>query len=80
MMTSKKSSDTNLEHLINKFNKEFLPTFETVVTAEGGGAEGEEVPDSLNYRQLGELLFTMGYLSGNTPTENQERTLLNEMW
>lgn len=68
-------NETNIEYLIHRFNKEFEPTFEAV--AHQGE---EEASDILNYRQLGELLFDMGFLSGSASSESEERILLSSMW
>ena len=75
--TKKKSNvnEINIEYLIHRFNKEFEPTFEAVAQ------QGEEGPSEiLNYRQLGELLFDMGFLSGSASSESEERILLSSMW
>lgn len=72
---SREVNESNIEHLIHRFNKEFEPTFEAVA------AQVEEgTPDVLNYRQLGELLFDMGFLSGSASSESEERILLSSMW
>lgn len=72
---SRKINEQNIEYLIHKFNKEFEPTFEAV------SEQGEEgTSDILNYRQLGELLFDMGFLSGASSSESEERILLSSMW
>ena len=43
--------------------------------------EGEqEEAQKLNYRQLSELLYSMGYLSGSQSSEAEERSLLSAMW
>jgi hypothetical protein len=68
-------NESNIEYLIHRFNKEFEPTFETVAQQ---GDEG--VTEILNYRQLGELLFDMGFLSGSASSESEERILLSSMW
>lgn len=34
----------------------------------------------MNYRQLGELMFEMGYISGSKVSEQEERILLSTMW
>lgn len=75
--TKKKTqiNESNIEYLIHRFNKEFEPTFETVAQQ---GDEG--VAEILNYRQLGELLFDMGFLSGSASSESEERILLSSMW
>jgi hypothetical protein len=68
-------NENNIEYLIHRFNKEFEPTFEAVAQ------QGEEGPSEiLNYRQLGELLFDMGFLSGSASSESEERILLSSMW
>ena len=68
-------NERNIEYLIHKFNKEFEPTYE------GIAQQGEDEPtDILNYRQLGELLFDMGFLSGSSSSESDERILLSSMW
>ncbi len=75
--TKKKTTvnESNIEYLIHRFNKEFEPTFEAVAN------QGEEEPSEiLNYRQLGELLFDMGFLSGSASSESEERILLSSMW
>jgi hypothetical protein len=66
-------NESNIEYLIHRFNKEFEPTFEAI--------EGEQNQTNiLNYRQLGELLFDMGFLSGSSASEADERILLSSMW
>lgn len=68
-------NENNIEYLIHRFNKEFEPTFEAIAQ------QGEEGPSEiLNYRQLGELLFDMGFLSGSASSESEERILLSSMW
>lgn len=72
---SRELNETNIEYLIHKFNKEFEPAFEAV------SSQGEEgASEILNYRQLGELLFDMGFLSGSASSESEERILLSSMW
>ena len=72
---NRKVNESNIEYLIHKFNKEFEPTFEAIV------AQNEDGPSEiLNYRQLGELLFDMGFLSGASSSESEERILLSSMW
>lgn len=68
-------NEKNIEYLIHRFNKEFEPTFEAISQH---GDEGQT--DLLNYRQLGELLFDMGFLSGSSSSESDERILLSSMW
>jgi hypothetical protein len=71
----KNINESNIEYLIHRFNKEFEPTFESIAQ------QGEDEPsDILNYRQLGELLFDMGFLSGSSSSESDERILLSSMW
>ena len=71
----KEVNESNIEYLIHKFNKEFEPTFEVIIQ------QSEDAPqDILNYRQLGELLFDMGFLSGSSSSESDERILLSSMW
>ena len=72
---SREISGSNIEHLIHRFNKEFEPTFEAVASQVEEGS-----PEILNYRQLGELLFDMGFLSGSASSESEERILLSSMW
>lgn len=64
-----KKETKNIEYLVHKFNREFEPIFENVhgVAVEGEGDEEED--PSLNYRQLGELMYEMGYFSGSKVTE-----------
>lgn len=72
---SREVNESNIEYLIHRFNKEFEPTYEAVA------AQSEEgTPEILNYRQLGELLFDMGFLSGSASSESEERILLSSMW
>jgi hypothetical protein len=68
-------NESNIEYLIHRFNKEFEPTFEAI--AQQGEEDATEI---LNYRQLGELLFDMGFLSGSASSESEERILLSSMW
>ena len=77
--TKKKTqvNESNIEYLIHRFNKEFEPTF---LAVSQGGEGGEEESPSINYRQLGELLFDMGFLSGSASSESEERILLSSMW
>jgi hypothetical protein len=72
---SREVNENNIEYLIHRFNKEFEPTFEAVAQQSEEG-----VTDVLNYRQLGELLFDMGFLSGSASSESEERILLSSMW
>lgn len=79
-----KISNTNIEYLVHKFNREFEPVYEDMNQIEQEETEGEgdeqESQGQLNYRQLGELLYTMGYLSGSQSSEGEERILLSTMW
>ena len=81
-----KISNTNIEYLVHKFNREFEPIYDDIARVEDqqndgeGDAEVEETPQQLNYRQLGELLYAMGYLSGSQSSESEERILLSTMW
>lgn len=78
-MKESKISNTNIEYLVHKFNREFEPVYESI----GGVAEGEgeDVDEpALNYRQLGDLLYGMGYLSMSKASEAEERILLSTMW
>lgn len=72
---SRELNESNIEYLIHRFNKEFEPTFEAVIKQ-----SEEEQTEMLNYRQLGELLFDMGFLSGTASSESEERILLSSMW
>ena len=72
---SRELNESNIEYLIHRFNKEFEPTFETVIKQ-----NEDENTELLNYRQLGELLFDMGFLSGSASSESEERILLSSMW
>ncbi len=51
---------------------------------QGIRTEDEEAPQSenltLNYRQLSDLMFAMGYLSMSKSSEAEERILLSTMW
>ena len=68
-------NDSNIEYLIHRFNKEFEPTYEAVAKQ-----NEDNTSELLNYRQLGELLFDMGFLSGSASSESEERILLSSMW
>jgi hypothetical protein len=77
-----KVSNTTIEYLVHKFNREFEPVYEQI---SGSKPEGEEVDgqaeaEPLNYRQLNDLLFAMGYLSLSKASEAEERILLSTMW
>lgn len=74
-----KISNTNIEYLVHKFNREFEPIFEQIFGTQEGEGDQEEDP-SLNYRQLGDLMYGMGYLSMSQVSEAEERILLSTMW
>lgn len=76
-----KVSNTTIEYLVHKFNREFEPVYEQISgTSRPEGEEGEQVAEPLNYRQLSDLLFAMGYLSMSKASEAEERILLSTMW
>jgi len=64
-----KKETKNIEYLVHKFNREFEPIFENVHGFQGEGEGEEEEDPALNYRQLGELMYEMGYFSGSKVTE-----------
>ena len=75
------TSHTNIEYLVHKFNREFEPIYNNIAHVEPPEGEEEFDEDSkLNYRQLSELLYAMGYLSGSQASESEERILLSTMW
>lgn len=75
------TSHTNIEYLVHKFNREFEPIYESIANVEQPEGEQDYEDDTkLNYRQLSELLYSMGYLSGSQASESEERILLSTMW
>ena len=74
-----KTSHNNIEYLVHKFNREFEPIYESIASVDSDEGEQEEA-QKLNYRQLSELLYSMGYLSGSQSSEAEEWSLLSAMW
>lgn len=75
-----KVSNTNIEYLVHKFNREFEPVYEQIAGTRAEGEEAAQDSEPLNYRQLSDLLFGMGYLSMSKSSEAEERILLSTMW
>jgi hypothetical protein len=77
---SSKVSNTNIEYLVHKFNREFEPVYEQIAGTKAEGEDAQTDAEPLNYRQLSDLLFGMGYLSMSKSSEAEERILLSTMW
>lgn len=73
-------AQVNIEYLVHKFNREFEPVYAAVVGDANEGEDNEEEEQFVNYRQLQDLLYEMGYASGSQSSEQEERILLSTMW
>ena len=68
----KKSGKEQSERYVQqRFSREFEHTLQGIESSEDG---------FLNYRNTGELLVLMGFISGNPVHQAQERILLANLW
>lgn len=80
--SKKHSSVTNassLKYIIQKFRREFIPTYRRVLELPEEPTEEEN--KKINYIRLKDLLVALGMLNEHSATsESQERILMYDMW